>query len=1385
MWSIFNPFMIDFNPRSDINLLLLGETGAGKSTLINSISNYFNYPNFKEAQKEKIDILIPVLLNTMESSNVSSQNEDKLHGENKRTTQYGKVYLFPIKMDDKTFDLKLIDTPGIEDRRGMEQNNLILDNILAYLKRQGKLHAICLVLKANQTRITNSVEYYLKYILTRLDERPSQNIIFITTYSKAAGYTAGETKHHCLIPLVKNIQSKPPHVSIPLSDNNIFAVDNEAFNALLAMQDGNYYHQQAMEGFEQSWNVSSKEIQRLLRYIVGGCRNALLRTHVVESINSQTESRPFSLPEESPTTVDEINLLLFGETGVGKSTLINSILNYFIYPNFKDAQKGKIDILIPKRLRLTEDSSESATQRVKVYSFPIQMCQKIFNLRLIDTPSVEDSRGIVQNNINMDNIFAYVATLKKLHGICFVLKSHGRRFNKFQEYCLKQILTRLDKSASQNIIFITTYSIFYPDEVKKTRERVLVPLVRNILSKPPHVSIPLNDNNIFTLNNETTQVLLKLQEGGYHSPYILNRFAQSWDVSSKEFQRLLTYIIGDLKDDPLEPHEVESTVNINEARFLVEQLTASNTKLSELIKDIIRLLDGCKKHLDLVDQEKKNAIRSKDDVRIHLEEMIKDLSKRRSELEEEGETISKIIAKFSYFLQEHALMPFNDTYNDYIEQLIKNEKKDKKNIYKHKKLLRQHQNLQKTVQESAKKFQKEAASSNLTAQEIQNSITELYSLKHMGKSIRELTEKSWICRDKAQKKRSKSRKDLNTDSQQASQDDLQKITLAADDMQTELANSEDGSKEHQKTEHSELNESETISKDVESATHKESPENELVYKVTYTYRTNDSEDDKSLKPRTDDASNSRHNTGLRPEKPSPERTYNDPREPRHSDARYHSEEDNRLAEASGSRNHPTRSNFSPRSTSPGRYHYTTERKSHRRDHRTHYSPRRYRRPSESHDSSDRDFRRSSRRHTTRYTDESESYDSDDNPSRNRTRSKSYKDYDSSHDRHKKSRHVKNKSSRRRRSSDEDTIREKKSHRRQHKGKRSSRRHRRSNESYDSDDDESRRSSSSGSASSARSFDSRSSNSHDNQSDGSLGSENSVDSSKQTGSKSYKVNDSDDDRPKKTNRAKNNSSRQARDVEYDDTTTGTKSRNKTDKKLEDSSWQRHHRSESYDSDNCDHIKSSRKGHTTTSKDKSSVKHHLDDRSTKNPVKQSKNPKKSKSANKNHDSDADRPTQSSKSGRNVPKADSETRDHKSTRSSRSKHAKPADSKTPRKSSPVDKSNERDTYDTKLSRKERGTKEREFESQKNPKSEENLSDSSSSDELRDTKPEKQKESKSGSSQNAKRYEVSSTSTSSNGSSSFETHTVVAKNSESSESDSESYEGTESGGDFETVLS
>src|SRR5699024_4293069 len=114
--------------------------------------------------------------------------------------------------------------------------------------------------------------------------------------------------------------------------------------------------------------------------------------------------------------------LLLGETGVGKSTLINSIANYMMYETFQEAiDANQPKVIVDSRyslqwktnyheLRTFEimrrginspdvelaEPGKSATTKPCVYSFSCGDVQ--FNF--IDTPSIGHTKGIQQDIIN-------------------------------------------------------------------------------------------------------------------------------------------------------------------------------------------------------------------------------------------------------------------------------------------------------------------------------------------------------------------------------------------------------------------------------------------------------------------------------------------------------------------------------------------------------------------------------------------------------------------------------------------------------------------------------------------------------------------------------------------------------------------------------------------------------------------------------------------------------------------------------------------------------------------------------------------------------------------------------------------------------------------------
>lgn len=243
-----------------VNILLLGETGVGKSTVINALANYLTYKSLSEAANSKLRYLVPTKFSLHDAEFNEkiievgkSINEVTEPGVS--ATQNVQSYL--LKYGDTV--LRLIDTPGIGDTRGIPYDKENTEKLLTFIGELHHLNGVCILLKPNNSRFSVLFDYCLKHVLLRLDEEIQKNIVFLFTNARSSFYTPGDT----YLPLKTMLgELKSNKLSIPFNVSNIFCIDNESFRYLAAKSKGFVFDQNDVEEFKDSWIKSSDTCKR-------------------------------------------------------------------------------------------------------------------------------------------------------------------------------------------------------------------------------------------------------------------------------------------------------------------------------------------------------------------------------------------------------------------------------------------------------------------------------------------------------------------------------------------------------------------------------------------------------------------------------------------------------------------------------------------------------------------------------------------------------------------------------------------------------------------------------------------------------------------------------------------------------------------------------------------------------------------------------------------------------------------------------------------------------------------------------------------------------------------------------------------------------------------
>ncbi|CAF3453911.1 unnamed protein product [Rotaria socialis] len=334
--------------------------------------------------------------------------------------------------------------------------------------------------------------------------------------------------------------------------------------------------------------------------------------------------------QRSPET--DINILLLGETGVGKTTFINGFVNCLFYNTLDDALKGDLKVLIPSVFAVadsetyqsihvtvgtlnknenSENNGQSSTQLCRSYLF--QIGDRV--IRLIDGPGVGDTRGMDHEARNFEHILSYVSNYEHLNGICILLKPAETRLTIFFRYCIKELLRHLHVNAKDNIMFVFTNSraTFYRPGETTTLLKVLL----RELHEKTGVEVPFNTQNTFMFDNESFRFLAVCKQGHKFLHKDKNSYSDSWNKSVEQFSRLIIRILQ------CDLHAVKDMQSLNEAQLLIHKLSRPIGEIVTLIQENILLAKKYKEKLvNSSDDRDSNRIPQKTGAFIPLRERL-------------------------------------------------------------------------------------------------------------------------------------------------------------------------------------------------------------------------------------------------------------------------------------------------------------------------------------------------------------------------------------------------------------------------------------------------------------------------------------------------------------------------------------------------------------------------------------------------------------------------------------------------------------------------------------------------------------------------------------------------------------------------------------------
>uniref|UniRef100_A0A672LEA9 AIG1-type G domain-containing protein n=1 Tax=Sinocyclocheilus grahami TaxID=75366 RepID=A0A672LEA9_SINGR len=197
-------------------------------------------------------------------------------------------------------------------------------------------------------------------------------------------------------------------------------------------------------------------------------------------------------------TKENKTIMMIGATGAGKTTLINSMINYILGVQWKDDFRF---VLIDEGNQKSQ--AESQTSEITAYQINYMDGFRVpYSLTIVDTPGFGDTRGISHDQKITKQIHEFFSArggIDRIDAVCFVVQASLARLTHTQKYVFDSILSIFGKDIAQNIIVLVTFADGKTPPVLEAIKVAEVPCSTNESGEPLHFKF--NNSALFATNS--------------------------------------------------------------------------------------------------------------------------------------------------------------------------------------------------------------------------------------------------------------------------------------------------------------------------------------------------------------------------------------------------------------------------------------------------------------------------------------------------------------------------------------------------------------------------------------------------------------------------------------------------------------------------------------------------------------------------------------------------------------------------------------------------------------------------------------------------------------------------------------------------------------------